>query len=70
MNESPAVASERVDDKPKRRQYTPEYKLRILQEIDSSRDCPLPRRVPWIEADNPAMDTLEVHASGHGPRDF
>ena len=38
MNESPAVASERVDDKPKRRQYTPEYKLRILQEIDSSRD--------------------------------
>jgi transposase len=30
--------SERVDDKPKRRQYTPEYKLRILQEIDGSRD--------------------------------
>ena len=32
--------------------------------------CPLPRRVAWIEAENPAMDTLEVHASGHGPRDF
>ena len=30
--------SERVDDKPKRRQYTPEYKLRILQEIDESRE--------------------------------
>jgi len=27
-----------VDDKPKRRQYTPEYKLRILQEIDGARD--------------------------------
>jgi len=32
--------------------------------------CPLPRRVRWIGAENPAMDTLEVHASGHGPRDF
>lgn len=31
-------SSERVDDKPKRRQYTPEYKLRILQEIDGSRE--------------------------------
>lgn len=31
-------SSERVDDKPKRRQYTPEYKLRILQEIDASRE--------------------------------
>jgi transposase len=30
--------SERVDDKPKRRQYSPEYKLRILQEIESSRE--------------------------------
>lgn len=38
MNESPAVSSERVDDKPKRRQYTPEYKLRILQEIDSNHE--------------------------------
>ncbi|MCB9497039.1 MAG: transposase [Fibrobacteria bacterium] len=27
-----------MDDKPKRRQYSPEYKLRILQEIDSSRE--------------------------------
>ena len=33
-------------------------------------NCPLPRRVRWIGAENPAMDTLEVHASGHGPRDF
>ncbi len=31
-------ASERVDEKPKRRQYSAEYKLRILQEIDQSRD--------------------------------
>jgi transposase-like protein len=31
-------SSERVDDKPKRRQYSPEYKLRILQEIESSRE--------------------------------
>lgn len=31
-------SSERVDDKPKRRQHTPEYKLRILQEIDSNRE--------------------------------
>ncbi len=31
-------SSERVDDKPKRRQYSPEYKLRILQEIDGSRE--------------------------------
>lgn len=30
--------SERVDDKPKRRQFSPEYKLRILQEIDGSRE--------------------------------
>ena len=29
---------ERVDDKPKRRQYSPEYKLGILQEIEHSRD--------------------------------
>lgn len=34
----PTSHSERVDDKPKRRQYTPEYKLRILQEIDESRE--------------------------------
>ena len=27
-----------MDDKPKRRQYPPEYKLRILQEIDESRE--------------------------------
>jgi len=38
MNDSPAVSSERVDDKPKRRQYSPEYKLRILQEIDSNHE--------------------------------
>jgi transposase-like protein len=34
----PTIRSERVDDKPKRRQYTPEYKLRILQEVDESRE--------------------------------
>lgn len=33
-----ASLSERVDDKPKRRQYSPEYKLGILQEIDNSRE--------------------------------
>ncbi len=30
--------SEKVDDKPGRRQFQPEYKLRILQEIDANRD--------------------------------
>lgn len=31
-------ASEKVVDQPLRRKFTPEYKLRILQEIDSRRD--------------------------------
>jgi transposase len=30
--------SEKVPDQPLRRKFTPEYKLRILQEIDSRRD--------------------------------
>lgn len=34
----PSQSSERVEEKPKRRQYSAEYKLRILQEIDQSRD--------------------------------
>lgn len=38
MDENPAMSSARIDDKPKRRQYSPEYKLRILQEIDTSRE--------------------------------
>jgi transposase len=33
----PRVRSEQVEDKPGRRQFQPEYKLRILQEIDSNR---------------------------------
>jgi len=33
----PKSSSERVEDKPGRRQFQPEYKLRILQEIDSNR---------------------------------
>ena len=35
---TPQLSSERVEEKPKRRQYSAEYKLRILQEIDQSRD--------------------------------
>jgi transposase len=35
--ESP-IRSEKVDDKPGRRHFEPEYKLRILQEIDAHRD--------------------------------
>ena len=35
---NPSQSSERVEEKPKRRQYSAEYKLRILQEIDQSRD--------------------------------
>ena len=34
----PEVADEKVADQPQRRQFTPEYKLRILQEIDGRRD--------------------------------
>lgn len=37
MAKEPKVQSEQVEDKPGRRQFQPEYKLRILQEIDSSR---------------------------------
>ena len=33
----PEMADERVSDQPERRQFTPEYKLRILQEIDQRR---------------------------------
>jgi transposase len=33
----PEVADEKVSDLPERRQFTPEYKLRILQEIDRRR---------------------------------
>jgi transposase len=33
----PEVADEKVNDQPERRQFTPEYKLRILQEIDQRR---------------------------------
>jgi transposase-like protein len=32
------VADEKVADQPQRRQFTPEYKLRILQVIDGRRD--------------------------------
>lgn len=37
MAKEPKGQSEQVDDKPGRRQFGPEYKLRILQEIDSNR---------------------------------
>lgn len=37
MVKEPKSSSERVEDKPGRRQFQPEYKLRILQEIDSNR---------------------------------
>lgn len=33
----PEMADEKVSDQPERRQFTPEYKLRILQEIDKRR---------------------------------
>ncbi len=33
----PEVADEKVSDQPERRQFTPEYKLRFLQEIDQRR---------------------------------
>jgi len=34
---NPEVTDEKVPDQPERRQFTPEYKLRILQEIDKRR---------------------------------
>jgi hypothetical protein len=34
----PKSKSEQIDEKPGRRQFEPEYKLKILQEIDSNRD--------------------------------
>ena len=37
MSKEGKAVSERVEDKPGRRQYQPEYKLRILQEIDANR---------------------------------
>lgn len=37
MAKEPKGQSEQVDDKPGRRQFGPEYKLRILQEVDSNR---------------------------------
>lgn len=37
MSKEPKGKSEQVEDKPGRRQFQPEYKLRILQEIDSNR---------------------------------
>ncbi len=37
MSKEAKTRSERVEDKPGRRQYPPEYKLRILQEIDTNR---------------------------------
>ena len=36
--ESNEGIGERVTDQPQRRRFTPEYKLRILQEIDSRKD--------------------------------
>ncbi len=36
-NSNPAPRSERVKEQPYRRKFAPEYKLRILQEIDSRR---------------------------------
>ena len=38
MVKDPKSKSEQVEDKPGRRQFQPEYKLRILQEIDANRD--------------------------------
>lgn len=34
---NPEATDEKVPDQPERRQFTPEYKLRILQEIDKRR---------------------------------
>lgn len=38
MSKESEKRSEQVEDKPGRRRFEPEYKLRILQEIDSNRD--------------------------------
>ena len=38
MAREPKEKSEQIEDKPGRRQFQPEYKLRILQEIDANRD--------------------------------
>lgn len=38
MSKEPQKRSEQVEDKPGRRRFEPEYKLRILQEIDAHRD--------------------------------
>lgn len=38
MVKDPKGKSEQIDDKPGRRQFQPEYKLRILQEIDANRE--------------------------------
>lgn len=38
MAKEPKNPSEQITDKPGRRQFQPEYKLRILQEIDANRD--------------------------------
>lgn len=38
MSEESQNRSEQVEDKPGRRRFEPEYKLRILQEIDAHRD--------------------------------
>jgi len=38
MSEGQAIKAEKIEDKPGRRQFSPEYKLRILQEVDSRRD--------------------------------
>ena len=44
---NPEATDEKVPDQPERRQFTPEYKLRILQEIDKrrgkSKACRRPR---------------------------
>lgn len=38
MSKESQNRSEQVEDKPGRRRFEPEYKLRILQEIDANRD--------------------------------
>lgn len=38
MNEGQAVKPEKIEDKPGRRQFSPEYKLKVLQEIDGRRE--------------------------------
>ena len=38
MSQEPHHSSEQIEDKPGRRRFEPEYKLRILQEIDARRE--------------------------------